>query len=670
MGGHAAAPTFSRYGHCPINPQRDALRRLCAWATLTVDAMTTIDPRQLGSGTTARGGVASRVASRSHVKTYLPLLVATMCIAGVFVQSRWSLGSTLTMQCDELPLLTRFTGLCGRATNEAEAQAFTPGLFTLRTGAIRSFRVLKGLFAVHTTTGFWANLTIHLFGYSPAGVRAGPLFWSIVGLLAVGWGAWLVSGRLPAACVAVVVVVLSPFHVAYAAQARGYAEAMALTPLLLVFLTYFLRRPDSWIRAALVFVCAMQLSLTVYTMWVFWVLPVLTLAVWMLPRATDDPAQRRMVRTVTALVLVAMLCFMSVYTAVRYYALFSAATFGERFHTFSDAADWMIGVLQAFFTLPGVCVVFAIVGGRVLWKSDQHWWCWAIAAGCGAPLALAIANGSPGYMRNLSFLIPLAAILVGLGADVVLQAMRHRASDAVLGGVTAVVLLFVATTTHGSVTASATRILYPDWGGIVLRLDRLPETEGRRWLCPCLANHWQIDWYRKPNRDADLLDVAVGRTIEVVMGAQHENGKPVIYRSDPFRGGIRPGPLPDYLGRVRMAAFTRGVELRRWKATRVPLLGRREDDPDAPVFMAVYLSKKSTQEEWNSFLIEGGAYANGVVPFNLVPIPDGFLLTLIVRSGDAAATIDGLRQYVGVASDGMRRFSLTPLASKPALYGE
>ncbi len=625
--------------------------------------MTTIDGREL-SRNAATGPREVRItALRAGLRVYLPLCLATLCIVGVFVQTRWALASTITMQCDELPLLTRFTGLCGRATNEAEARAFKPGLFTLRTGAIRSFRVLKGLFAVHTTTGFWTNLTIHLFGYSPAGVRAGPWFWSIVCLVSVGWGTWLVCGRLPAVCVAVVVVALSPFHTAYAAQIRGYSEAMALTPLLLISLEYLRRRPDSWIRAAWAFVCAMQLALTVYTMWVFWVLPALVLAVWLLPRATADPTRRRMVRTVTALLLVPMLCFMSVYTAVRYTALFSAATFGERFQTFSEAAVWLGAASQAFFTWPGVCAVFAIVGAVALWRSDQRWWCWIMIAGVAAPLALTLLNGSPGYLRNLGFLIPVTALLVGLGADALWHRVRRHASSAILANVTAVILLLVASTAHASVKTRAAGLLYPDWGAIVLRLDRTSETVGPRWFCPCLANHWQIDWYRKPNRDADMLDVPLGGTMEVVMGAQHERGKPVIFRNDPYHKGIRPEPLPDYLRRVPMSELTYGVELRRWKATRVLITSDAGLSPEVPVFMAVGLTTKPNNEDWNGFLIQGGAYENGVVPFNLVPIPDGFLLTLLLRNGDVSKTIEGLRHHAGVAADRVRLFRLTPLSS-------
>ncbi len=646
--------------------------------------MTIIDARQIDRTPSPIVGARRGAASRSSVRASLLLCVATLCIAGAFVQVRWRLASTLTMQCDELPLLTRFTGLCGRATTEAQAQAFKPGLFTLRKGAIRSFRVLKGAFTMHTTTGFWTNLTIHLFGYSPAGVRAGPLFWSVVCLVAVGFGAWLVTGRTTAVCVSVAVMALSPFHVAYAAQARGYSEAMALTPLLLIFLELLRRKPDSWIRAAMAFVCALQLTLTVYTMWVFWVLPALVMAVWLLPHTTVDLPQRKMVRTVTMLILVSMLCFMAIYTAVRFDALSRvAAMSGERFNTFADVTAWLVKTLRVFFTLPGVCAVFGIIGAVALWRNGHRWWCWVIGAGVGAPLVTALVHGSPGFARHICYLIPVAAILVGLGVDVVLQTARRHVSAAALSNGVAVALVLLTLTAHGSVTARAEQVLYPDWGALVQRLDRLPETCGTRWLCPCLANHWQIDWYRKSTGDVGLLSVPLGGTMEVVMGAQHQNGEPVIYQDDPYKKVIRSGPLPDYLRRVPPSELTLGVELRRWEATRVPVpvgppssgvaftgraassIASPNNHPvlDEPAFVVVEFATGPSQGDWDRFLTDGGAFDNGVVPFHMTPMPGGSLFTMIVRTADVSETIQGLRQYLGVSTDRMRLFTLAPLHS-------
>ena len=74
---------------------------------------------------------------------------------------RWSLAKTLPWQGDELPLLVRFTGLCGQATNEAEAQRFTPSLYTFRKGTVRSLRVPDYVFSRKPSPAFLAPDTFH-----------------------------------------------------------------------------------------------------------------------------------------------------------------------------------------------------------------------------------------------------------------------------------------------------------------------------------------------------------------------------------------------------------------------------------------------------------------------------------------------------------------------------
>jgi len=622
--------------------------------------MTTIDglqPNYAGPAPARLAGVAS---DRARRLAYVPLGAVTVFLVVLFGHARWYRASTLTMQCDELPLLTRFTGLCGYATNEVEARAFTPTLFTLRTGAIRSFRVLNGAFSVHTTTGFWTNLSLYLFGYSPASVRAGPLFWSFVCMAAVGWAAWFATHHVAPVCVAVAIVATSPFSIAYAAQVRGYSEAMALTPLLLVSWEYLRLQPDSWPRAALAMLVAALAALTVYTMWVFWVFPGLVLAVWLMPRYIACPAQRRTARTVLVQMLVAMVAFITVYTAVRYKALFFASDYGERFAGFSDALRWASTVVSDFFTFPALCIPLAIAGLIGLWRSKLRWWCGIVAAGVVAPIVLALVNGSPGYTRNLCHLVPVVALLGGVGAGMFVDAAQRRLSPVLVGLTTALVLLLAATAGYCATNRTATTILWPDWGAIVQRFERIPETAGPRWICPCLANHWQIDWYAERKQPEALVTVPPGATIEVVMGAQLERTGPIVFRNNPYEGGIRPEPLPPYLLAVEPSEISAGISIRRWVATRTE--PQRLDHPvlPKPVFLAMSLKQKPSVGAWREFLTAGNAYEADVVAFNLDVIANGFVQTMMVPSDKVETVLDSLSRFIGVDRNDLRVFALEP----------
>ena len=222
--------------------------------------------------------------NRGHSTRWFALLVGvTLIAAGLGAHLRYSLAHSLPWQCDEVTLLLRFTGLCGNVANESEAESFEPSYYSFYMGALRSLGAPTS--ALHTTTGFWVNLTVHLFGVTPVAGRVGPLLWSMVSMAAAGWGAWLVWHRfptganhrlktgatpegdlgdgssglasgpptwqgVPAACLAIWAVALSPCATIYAAQARGYSEAIALAPLLLIALEYFRRKPDSFQMAS------------------------------------------------------------------------------------------------------------------------------------------------------------------------------------------------------------------------------------------------------------------------------------------------------------------------------------------------------------------------------------------------------------------------------------
>jgi len=487
-------------------------------------------------------------------------------------------------------------------------------------------------------------------------------------MMGVGWAAWLVTRRVTAVCVSVAILAASPFSIAYAAQARGYSEAMALTPLLLVSWEYLRRSPDSWFRASMAMLVTAMAALTVYTMWVFLVFPGLLLAVWLMPRGIECATRGRAVRTVSVLMLVSMVAFMTVYSAVRYKALFFASDYGERFGGLSEALHWVASVSTSFFAWPAVCLLLALAGAYGLWRSELRWWCAIIAAGVAMPLALALANGSPGYMRNLCHLLPLVALLGGVGAGMLVAAAGRRFGPSAVTVAAAAVLMVASTASYGAVQRHATKILYPDWGALVLELERTPERVGQRWLCPCLANHWQIDWYARRKRPEALLQVPTGGTIEVVMGVQLERAGAVVFRNDPYRGGIRPEPLPPYLAHVPYDEVRDGIELRRWIATKVDAgessrFPSREAAVPAPVFLAISMNRKPSASQWREFLTEGAAYEAGVVAFNLDIVDDGFIQTMIVPSTRTLQVIDALGRYAGIDRDAIRVFRLDPFRS-------
>ena len=324
---------------------------------------------------TSRGSDATRnsslTAPRAALLTYGPLFLILLTVTTLAIHLRCSLARTLPWQCDEVPLLVRFTGLCGQATTEAEASGFTPSLYSFRMGVLRSLRAPHYPSALHTSTGFWTNLTLHLFGYSPGAGRAGQFFWSLVAIVAVGWAAGMVGRSVTAAGAAAWMVALSPMGVAYAAQARGYAEALALTPLLLIALEYLRRKPDSWRRGLIAYWCALQLSLTVYTMWVYWVLPLLGLGILLFPRMAVDHERRRITRAVVLVLALGLGSFMVIYTADRWTQLsYAASNFGMSFEGWGETAGFLGRLSRQLLPAPTGLALFALLGIVVLWRSS------------------------------------------------------------------------------------------------------------------------------------------------------------------------------------------------------------------------------------------------------------------------------------------------------------
>jgi hypothetical protein len=573
-----------------------------------------------------------------------------------------SLATTLTLRCDEIPLLVRFTGLCGRATTEHEALRFTPTLYSFRTGAMRSLQVPPYTFAVHTSTGFWTNLTIHLFGMSPGAARVGPLIFSTLAIVLVALAVWLAGGRIPGACVAGMVMALSPSLIAYGAQARGYAEAMALTPLMLIALEKIRRRPDDWRWATCGLLSTLAASLTVYTVWVFWVFPVLVVAWFLLPRITFDDQARRIARTVMTVIVVAVAAFMAVYTAARWKQLTAIVGYGVRFDGPDAVLDYLVRVARELLPIPLVVGLLALVGVAAIRRSPAAWWRWLIVAAAITPILFAAVNGSAGYVRNLTYLIGPIAMLAGVGADALLRRAEGRTPRWIVGGLSASVLAIGALYIAGASRSLASGILLPDWGQVVQSLEKDPLTVGPRWMCPCLANHWQINWYRTRVDENASSGVPPDSRIEIVLGAQlGDDGRPKVFRHDPVRGDIRESSLPPYLVAVARHDLIGGVELRRCVATETSLESLADVAAENPVFIEVIARTAIANDAWMRFLTVGQADVSGVVTFKEQPTPIGIAYSMIAPVGALDKIVPSLRDDLGFEDQDIRFFSLAPL---------
>ncbi|UCE61855.1 MAG: hypothetical protein JSU63_08965, partial [Phycisphaerales bacterium] len=53
----------------------------------------------------------AKTGKRIRAIAWIPLVSVTLIVVAVAVDMRWSLAKSLTWQCDEVPLLMRFTGL-------------------------------------------------------------------------------------------------------------------------------------------------------------------------------------------------------------------------------------------------------------------------------------------------------------------------------------------------------------------------------------------------------------------------------------------------------------------------------------------------------------------------------------------------------------------------------
>ena len=650
-----------------------------------------------------------RVRRSAGLAGTVALVAVTMGVIALSAQLRWHLARTTSWQCDEIPLLVRCTGLCGQVSNEVEARAFAPSYYSFYMGALRSVAPPKYLTALHTTTAFWTNLTVHLFGCSPAAGRAGPLFWSMAAVVAVAWAAWLSCRSLVAVCVAAGVVALSPHAVASAAQARGYAEALALTPLLLVALELFRRRPDRWIRVLFVFLCALQLSLTVYTMWIYWVLPALVLSIIVVPRLVGEPQPplappcqegergalatlrvpnlpvptlRVPARASLILLTVALIAFMAIYTIDRWaYFRFLASHGGATLDQAAEVGRFARRLVERLFGDPAWLALIALVGVGSLWRSPVRWWLWSIGLGLLVPVVFTLMRGTPGYPRNLGHLLGPIAILCGAGVHGLLSLAGiakpaastkrafafnigpHGGPYAVTAGVVAgLVLVGVSTWAYAGLERAARSIMPPDWGSVVRRIDQEPLTVGPRWFCGCLANHWQINWYRRPRDEGEFLRVPVGGRIEVVMGAQlDEEGKAKVFRVAKSGDGFVEQPVPDYVAATPPVETRWGVEVRRWCGTRVDEPAVSQTAPGSPVLILAVLKRTPDESQWERFWQESEAYRQGVVTFKAVGHLKTQIWSMIAPANAWPMIQRALKDHLNTPPRDIRCFMLSPL---------
>lgn len=599
------------------------------------------------------------------------LAAVTLAAAALAIHFRVGLASSLSLQCDEIPLLLRFTGLCGHVSNELEAAAFSPSVYTFRHGALRSVRSPRIYASLHTSSGFWANLTTHLFGASPLAIRAAPMFWSILAIAAAGWGAWLISRSLLAACAAVWFCSFSPHAVVYAAQIRGYAETMALATLLLILLEYFRRRPDRWLRGVLVFGCAWQLSLTVYTAWVYWVLPMLIVAFFVLPPLVDRADLRKSARASLGIIAIGLVISMGVYTVDRWSQIVGhGSMMGESFGSLADVGYFLRGIVWELIPSPAWLSLAILPGVYALSKSPISWWKWGVVAGVGTPLLFALANGSPGYVRNFGFLTGILAILFGLGVNLICRRIRRPICH--LPVTIVFVLTFCLSTAwaYAELPARVNRLILPDWGAAVKAVDDQATTVGPRWFCHCLANRWQVNWYRGGVDYGSFLAIPPGESIEVVMGAWRDrSGRPTVYTVAPHRPGIFRDTMPAYLAKSAVVDVIGGVALRRWEGVRIVGAEVESVDPQQPVFLLVASTGVVANELWREFLSKSQAYERGVVTFMHVFGQDARIDSMLVPGKSLPVIRSAMNQVLKLSADDIHVFALKQLPAR-AMPGE
>jgi len=590
------------------------------------------------------------------------LILITVVTAAASLQVKWSLAKEFSWQCDEIPMFRRFTGAGAYVTNEAEAVRYKPSLYHARCGAIRSLRPPSSQSTIHTSTGFWVNLTTQLFGVSPLAARLMPMFWSMVAIVVAGLAGYWLTKSVIAGSVAAMVVCVSPHAIIFGAQARGYAESMALSPLLIISIEWLRRRPLSRRRALFVAMVAIQLSLTVYTAWVYWTLPILVLSVLMLPKNSISTKNTKRSNSYMLLITFILVGFMCLYTLGRWKSLFfSASHMGVPVHGIRDFVDFSTATLSQMFGHGYLLFLpFLLLGIFTHRQSSDAWWLVALALSAAVAMLFVLLNGSAGYPRNFGlWLVPLA-VLVGLGFHRGLVNIQRIVPTNIVALGVPILLAIISILAFPRTSAQAHAAIYPDWGGMVQRLNDTPETVGPRWVARCLTNHWQIDWYQPISKLDRILAIPEGKTIEVLAGFQYDlQHQEISYQQDNKQKAIVPRPIPPFLASIA-ATDIRGVAVRRWVGVKEEISNLQDSDPEKKVFMTIKANSQLMHRAMLRIETLGPTILRNVVFFAHSQTAGGAIATLITTE-DIAARLAHLLQTEHFKRLTIQVFTLTPL---------
>lgn len=547
---------------------------------------------------------------------------------------RVRLAAALPWQTDELPMLLRFTGAGAQVTSEEKADHFQATPYVLRTGAWRALQPPKDPAALHTTTNLWTNLTIYFGGVKPWVARVMPLTFGLGVIFLIGYATRTVGGGITAIAIATGLAALSPVGIIYAAQARGYAEAMFLAPLLLLCVESLREKPRRLARAACVMLIALQLSLTVYTAWVYWVLPVLAASLWCVPR---DPVERdtaRQMRFALGLILMALLGIMGFYTLDRWPALvFTATNMGEALNSLAAVREFAVLVARTLTPLREFIAVPVLLGWVLLLRSPYRWWAVAMGLGVLAPLAWGLQHGSAGYARNFAYLLGPAAILAGVGIERFFVALLERRNRIVVYAAVNVLLLGGMLAAWDGMLRDARAMILPNWGGAVQAVGSRPPTDGPRWVSPCLAHHWPIQWYQGAQAAAHMAYAPADQPLEILVGTttQPDQRAEIIYREDPVRQAIVETPAPTWLTGHRHVERLHGVNLRRWRA-RAVATADEVLDADAGMVWVRWMDDGTNPAWWETVLRKLPSDPQPwFVNFKPVPLDGQLLRTALVE---------------------------------------
>jgi|GEM_PF-3560101 len=629
--------------------------------TTTIGHITTLE--EAGDAATR---LRCAITSPTYHQTLLAVAIAaTSIVLALSVDVRWRLARDTLWQCDEIPLLVRFTGLAGQVATQKQAEAFEPTRWTWMSGVRRSVHIPRSHVSLHTTTGFWVNHSLHLFGVTPLAGRIFPFAFALLAIPIVAWAAWLITRSATATAFAAMLMALSPQSVVYGVQTRGYAEAMALAPLLLVLLDYFRRRPNRYLRALSLTVVAIWMALTVYTSWLYWVLPVLLMATWHLPRSTIHPQDRPTARMGMVLITIAATTFMGIYTVDRWSLLtFASRQFGDPIGNWSQLSDWASLCLGELTIAPILVFPLALIGALALRRTPMRWWLWLIGAGIAAPALWTAFRGSPGYARNLGYLAGPVALLAAVGADRGIHWLSTRIRP--VPAIATVVVLFGGVATFGLTTIEtrARAMLLPDWSVATQSLEQKPMKTEQRWIAPCLAHHWQAKWYRDPFDAAAFAKIPEGGHIEIAMGATLDRrGSARVFQEKPRGAGSDEIELPDYLKRVTPTSSVARVEWRRWMGTRTGTQEAPTSAETSPVFALIHLDDPARPSQWKRFLQISSATDAGVITFKAVPNGAGEIRSLALPARSMPVIRKAAQSALGVGRESIHFFTLSPLDS-------